>query len=163
MRALCPGGPQGSETAWAIAFLLPYAAAVDHFQHFVYENPQASPEDRRSFWKQLEATYVPWRRYGGIEHLERGGYWQMQRHIYFAPFYYIDYTLAQCCALQFWARSQDDYAGALEDYTALCKRGGQLPFQQLVKSAGLRSPFEAGVLQSVAQRAERAIFGAQAG
>ncbi len=136
---------------------LPYAAAVDHFQHWVYEHSDASPEDRRGFWKQLESTYLPWRRYDGIEHLEGGGYWQTQRHIYFAPFYYIDYTLALCCALQFWVRSLDDYDGALAAYTALCKRGGQLPFQALVRSAGLRSPFESGVLHDVAQRAAQMI------
>lgn len=132
---------------------LPYGAAVDHFQHFVYEHPDASPADRHAFWQQLEATYLPWRRYGGIEHLEHGGYWQMQRHIYQMPFYYIDYTLALCCALQFWVRSLDDYAGALADYRALCARGGKLPFQALVRSAGLRSPFDPGVLHDVAQRA----------
>ncbi|HEV3153272.1 MAG TPA: M3 family oligoendopeptidase [Candidatus Baltobacteraceae bacterium] len=137
--------------------ILPYAAAIDHFQHFVYDNPEASPEERHAFWKQLETAYLPWRRYDGIEHLERGGYWQVQRHVYFAPFYYIDYTLALCCAMQFWVRSQDDYAGALRDYTALCKRGGQLPFQELVRSAGLQSPFEAGVLSAVAKRAAEAI------
>jgi M3 family oligoendopeptidase len=132
---------------------LPYGAAVDHFQHFVYENPDASPADRNAFWKQLEATYLPWRRYGGIEHLERGGYWQLQRHIYLMPFYYIDYTLAMCCALQFWSKSLDDFDGALADYRQLCRQGGRLPFQALMRSAGLRSPFEPGVLHEVAQRA----------
>ena len=136
---------------------LPYGAAVDHFQHFVYENPDASPEERRAFWKQLDATYLPWRRYGGIEHLENGGYWQNQRHIYQMPFYYIDYTLAMCCALQFWAKSLDDYDGALADYRALCARGGKLPFQELVRSAGLRSPFDTGVLHDVARRAGEAL------
>lgn len=132
---------------------LPYGAAVDHFQHFVYEHPGASPSERNAFWKQLEATYLPWRRYEGIEHLERGGYWQMQRHIYLMPFYYIDYTLAMCCALQFWSKSLDDFEGALADYRRLCSRGGELPFQALMRSAGLQSPFEPGVLHGVAQRA----------
>ncbi len=136
---------------------MPYGAAVDHFQHFVYEHPDAAPHERRAFWKQLEATYLPWRQYGGIEHLEAGGYWQIQRHIYAMPFYYIDYTLALCCALQFWARSRSDYDSALADYTSLCKRGGELPFQALVRSAGLQSPFEAGALQFVAQHAAQAM------
>jgi M3 family oligoendopeptidase len=132
---------------------LPYGAAIDHFQHFVYENPQATPRERNAFWKQLEATYLPWRRYGGIPHLEQGGYWQTQRHVYVMPFYYIDYSLALCCALQFLVRSQADYPAALEEYTRLCKRGGQMPFQSLVRSAGLRSPFDSGVLAFVAERA----------
>lgn len=132
---------------------LPYGAAVDHFQHFVYEHPDASPAERNAFWKQMEATYLPWRRYEGIDHLERGGYWQMQRHIYLMPFYYIDYTLAMCCALQFWSKSLDDFERALADYRRLCRQGGQLPFQALMRSAGLQSPFEPGVLRAVAQRA----------
>lgn len=137
---------------------LPYGAAVDQFQHFVYEHPHASPDERNAYWKQMEVTYLPWRRYDGIEHLERGGYWQNQRHIYLMPFYYIDYTLAMCCALQFWTQSLDDYEDALGRYRALCAQGGRLPFQALVRSAGLRSPFEPGVLGAVAQRA-RAVLG----
>lgn len=136
---------------------LPYGAAVDHFQHFVYENPDASPADRNAFWRQLESTYLPWRRYGSIEHLRQGGFWQMQRHIYLLPFYYIDYTLAMCCALQFWSKSLDDYDQALREYRALCARGGSMPFQALVRSAGLRSPFEPGVLAGVAQRAAQVL------
>ncbi len=132
---------------------LPYGAAVDHFQHFVYENPSAGPDRRKAFWTQLEAIYLPWRAYGGIEHLERGGYWQAQRHIYLMPFYYIDYTLALCCALQFWVRSLDDYPAALQSYTDLCRRGGELPFQSLVRSAGLRSPFDPGALRGASDRA----------
>jgi M3 family oligoendopeptidase len=136
---------------------LPYGAAIDHFQHWVYDNPDASPQERRAFWLQLEATYLPWRRHDGIEHLEQGGYWQSQRHVYSVPFYYIDYTLALCCAMQFWVRSLDDYDDALREYTALCKRGGTLPFQALVGSAGLQSPFDTGVLRTVAERASEVI------
>lgn len=133
--------------------VLPYAAAVDHFQHLVYEHPEASPEQRHGFWRQVEAAYLPWRRYDGVPHLERGAFWHQQRHIFIVPFYYIDYTLAACCALQFWIRSLDDYEGALTEYKQLCARGGTLPFQSLVRSAGLQSPFEAGVLRGAAQRA----------
>ena len=136
---------------------LPYAAAIDHFQHAVYEHPEASPEQRHAFWRQMEAAYLPWRRYDGIAHLERGAYWQQQRHIFIVPFYYIDYTLAACCALQFWIRSLDDYDGALEEYKQLCARGGTLPFQSLVRSAGLKSPFESGVLGEAAKRAAEMI------
>lgn len=137
--------------------LLTYGAAVDHFQHFVYENPSATPQERNDCWKRLEETYLPWRRYGGIEHLENGGFWQAQHHVYVFPFYYIDYTLAMCCALQFWSRSLDDPARAWTDYVALCRRGGELAFQPLVETAGLRSPFDDGVLRDVVDRAARFI------
>jgi oligoendopeptidase F len=75
-------------------------------------------------------------------------------HIYGSPFYYIDYTLALCCALQFWVKSRQDYAGAMHDYVALCGRGGEAPFQALVESAGLMSPFAPGALLAVVNDAE---------
>lgn len=72
------------------------------------------------------------------------------------PFYYIDYALALCCALQFWERARHDRPKALVDYVALCGRGGEAAFGELVASAGLRSPFEAGVLESVVRAASAA-------
>lgn len=128
---------------------LPYGTAVDHFQHLVYESPGASPDERRDLWQQMERTYLPWRRYRDLAHPAAGGFWQLQRHIYINPFYYIDYCLAQTCALQFWIRSRQDADAALNDYVALCNRGGRLPFQSLVRSAGLASPFDEGILASV--------------
>jgi oligoendopeptidase F len=132
---------------------IPYGVAVDHFQHLVYERPDASPADRHAMWQEMERTYLPTRDYGDLPHLPSGGFWQFQRHIYLNPFYYIDYTLAQTCALQLWVRSQEDAAGTLAAYNALCMRGGEAPFQDLAKSAGLRSPFQAGCLKDVARRA----------
>lgn len=59
---------------------------------------------------EMEARYLPWRDYGDLPHVDRGGFWQFQRHIYLNPFYYIDYTLAQTCALQLWVQSQTNPA-----------------------------------------------------
>ncbi|MCZ7606804.1 MAG: M3 family oligoendopeptidase [Planctomycetota bacterium] len=128
---------------------IPYGTAVDHFQHLVYERPEASPAERFEMWREMERTYLPWRDYGDLPHVSEGGWWQTQRHIYLSPFYYIDYVLAQICALQFWVRADEDRDAAMKDYVALCKRGGEAPFQELVKGAGLRSPFEPGCLEAV--------------
>jgi M3 family oligoendopeptidase len=136
----------------SLAFL-PYGVCVDHFQHEVYANPDATPAERHAMWKRLEGIYMPWRDYGDIAFAAKGGRWQAQAHIYGSPFYYIDYTLALCCALQFWVKSRQDYAGALADYVALCARGGAAPFQGLVASAGLISPFAEGALGDVVKEA----------
>jgi M3 family oligoendopeptidase len=136
---------------------LPYGVAVDHFQHLVYEHPDASSDERAGFWQECERRYLPWRLYGDLEHPRAGRLWQQQRHIYLAPFYYIDYTLALCCALQFWSASRRDAKDALERYVALCGRGGTKSFRELVASAGLRSPFEPGSLAEVAREAGRAL------
>jgi M3 family oligoendopeptidase len=130
--------------------MLPYIAAIDEFQERVYAEPNVCGGERRMLWKELERLYLPWRNSGDIPHIAAGGLWQRQSHVYAFPFYYIDYGLAMCCALQLWSRSLADHAGAIETYVELCERGGELPFLSLVKSAGLASPFEPGALAGVA-------------
>lgn len=134
---------------------LPYGVAVDHFQHLVYERPEATPAERREMWLEMEAMYLPWKNWGDLEHPSSGGRWHAQSHIYGAPFYYIDYVLAMTCALQFWERMNRDRDAAMKDYIALCRRGGEAPFQSLAKSAGLRSPFERGCLADVVDTAHK--------
>ncbi|MDN4607266.1 M3 family oligoendopeptidase [Sporosarcina highlanderae] len=128
---------------------LPYGVAVDEFQHLVYENPEMTPEERNAAWKKLEKTYLPMRDYDGNPYLEAGSIWQRQSHIYEAPFYYIDYTLAQICAFQFWKRSFENREEAWNDYLHLCKLGGSKKFTELVAEANLISPFEDGCVESV--------------
>lgn len=134
--------------AGAIKFL-PYGVAVDEFQHFVYENADASTEERNRAWREIEKKYLPHRDYAGNEFLESGGYWQQQNHIFSMPFYYIDYTLAQICAFQFWKRDREDHNSAWADYLKLCQVGGSHSFLELVKLANLKSPFEDGCVESV--------------
>jgi len=134
--------------AGSLSFL-PYGACVDHFQHWVYENPEATPKDRKNKWLELESIYLPNRDYDDIEFPKSGGIWQGQLHIYQMPFYYIDYTLAQTCAFQFWIKSVENREKAWDDYVRLCKAGGSLPFTGLVELAGLELPFKDGCLKSV--------------
>lgn len=128
---------------------LPYGALVDEFQHRVYEKPSMAPSERKRIWHQLEQKYMPHLDYSGNDYLERGGYWMRQGHIFSSPFYYIDYTLAQVCALQFWVKDREDHEKAWADYLRLCEAGGTLPFTGLVALANLRNPFENGTIASV--------------
>lgn len=134
--------------AGSLSFL-PYGACVDHFQHWVYENPSATPKERNQKWLDLESSYMPNRDYDDLEFPKTGGIWQGQLHIYQMPFYYIDYTLAQTCAFQFWIKDQQDSEKAWKDYVHLCKAGGSLSFTKLVSLAGLELPFNDGCLESV--------------
>ena len=141
----------------AILFL-PYGVMVDEFQHWVYDNPDAKPAERNKQWAVLEKKYRPYRDYDANAFLEGGGFWQQQAHIYQSPFYYIDYTLAQVCALQFWKRANEDRVNALKDYQDLCNAGGSLSFLQLVKLAHLNSPFEDGCLEKVTKEASNWLY-----
>ena len=126
---------------------LPYGVLVDHFQHEVYEHPEMTPAERRATWRRLERQYVPWKEYEADSFLDRGGFWFRQGHIFASPFYYIDYTLAQVCAFQFWKRSQiDDDPSVWTDYLNICRTGGTKSFLKIVAEANLKSPFEPGSL-----------------
>ena len=137
--------------AGSLAFL-PYGALVDHFQHWVYKNPEATPKDRKTQWLELEKIYQPGKNYDDLEFLKNGGFWQKQAHIYEMPFYYIDYTLAQVCAFQFWIRMQEDKESAWNDYMKLCKAGGSMSFLDLVNLANIKSPFDPKVFEEVATK-----------
>ena len=128
---------------------IPYGVTVDEFQHWVYENPEATPKERREKWIEIEKKYLPTRDYGEVEELKNGIFWFRQGHIFSSPFYYIDYTLAQVCAFQFWIKSKENREKAWQDYLNLCKLGGSKPFFELMKSANLKNPFEEGTLAFV--------------
>ncbi|WP_379969001.1 M3 family oligoendopeptidase [Ectobacillus sp. sgz5001026] len=137
-----------SHLSSALLFL-PYGVSVDEFQHFVYEHPEATPAQRKQAWREIEKKYLPHRDYEDNEFLEKGGYWQRQGHIYNSPFYYIDYTLAQVCAFQFWKRSREEREAAWNDYVTLCRLGGSQSFLHLVEAAHLQSPFADGCVESI--------------
>ena len=128
---------------------IPYGVTVDEFQHWVYENPEVTPQQRREKWLEIEKKYLPTRDYGEVDELKNGIFWFRQGHIFSSPFYYIDYTLAQVCAFQFWIKSREDREKAWQDYLNLCKLGGSKSFFELMKSANLKNPFEEGTLAAV--------------
>ncbi len=127
----------------AIEFL-PYGITVDEFQHWVYEHPNATHEERCAFWRSLEQKYTPHKKYDDTPTYAKGTYWMRQTHIFSSPFYYIDYTLAQVCAFQFFIEMRKNHEKAWKKYVKLCKFGGQLPFVGLLEHNHIRNPFEDG-------------------
>ncbi len=128
---------------------IPYGVTVDEFQHFVYANPTATPTERKAKWREIEMKYLPHRDYEDNDFLNRGGFWFRQMHIFQAPFYYIDYTLAQVCAMEFWSKARTDQHSAWQDYLRLCQAGGSRSFLGLVELAGLHNPFEEGTINHI--------------
>ncbi|MBM7871194.1 M3 family oligoendopeptidase [Clostridium pascui] len=146
-----------SHLADALLFI-PYGVSVDEFQEKIYENPDMTPEERKNTWRGIEKKYLPHKKYGGNDFLEKGGYWQQQRHIYESPFYYIDYTLAQLCAFQYYVWSMENREKAWESYVKLCKLGGSKSFLNLAFEAGLKSPFEDGIVREVVDKIKKELL-----
>ncbi|MBO5277638.1 MAG: M3 family oligoendopeptidase, partial [Clostridia bacterium] len=128
----------------ALTFI-PFGVAVDEFQHIVYENPDMTPAERTSAWKELEKKYMPWRDYGeDNEFFKKGGWWYHKLHIYHYPFYYINYTLTSMGALEFKKKLAEDKDACWKDYMTLCKLGGSLGYLDTLRAANLAVPFEKG-------------------
>lgn len=143
-----------SHLSSAVSFL-PYGVLVDEWQTYVYENPTLTPLERRLKWRELERKYLPFKDYGEDSFLEEeGGFWFRQGHIFGSPFYYIDYTLAQVVAFQYWIKSQENYQNAWSSYLSLCKLGGSKSFLGLLESAKLTNPFVSGTVKEIVKPIE---------
>jgi len=121
--------------------LLPWVATIDAFQHWIYLNPAHDRAARRTAWEGLMDRFgraVSWE---GLEE-PRAYAWQRQGHLFGAPFYYIEYAIAQLGALQLWAVSRAEGLGsAVERYRAGLSLGGSRPLPELFEAAGLRFDF----------------------
>lgn len=134
---------------------LTYGIIVDAFQHVVYEHPELTLAERNAEWNKLEQKFRPYLSTNGMKYFEKGTRWQYQMHIFESPFYYIDYCLAQSNALQFLFASQENYADAFARYYAFTSKYGSEYFTDMLKEAGIKSPFEKGALKEVALKSEK--------
>ncbi len=134
---------EGIVTFW------PYMALVDAFQHWVYENPEqgSDPMQCEEKWAELWNRFMPGIDYSGYEDAKRT-YWHRQSHIHTAPFYYIEYGLAQLGAVQIWANALKDQKKAVEDYRKALALGSTVSLPELFRAAGAKFAFDAETLQT---------------
>lgn len=137
------------------AAFIPYGCMVDEFQHIVYENPDMTPAERHAAWLKLEREYRPHMDYGDDKFFGKGGFWQKQTHIYDVPLYYIDYCLAQTCALQYKVKMDEDFKGAWESYLKLCKLSASDFYTNMIREVGLDCPFEPGCMKNIVEKLEK--------
>jgi len=129
-----------------IIYIFPWIATIDAFQHWVYEHPDHSPQERTQQWLTLLD------RFGGIEDWSgydeaRQAMWQRQLHLFAYPLYYIEYGIAQIGALQLWLNARADKAGALRKYREALALGGSRPLPELWAAAGLKFDFSEATLR----------------
>lgn len=126
-----------------IVLFLPYMAVVDRFQHWVYTEAPAevTPADLDGVWAGLWDRYLPGIDYRDLQAEKESG-WQRKGHIFEAPFYYIEYGLAQLGALQVWRNALADQRQAVADYRAALALGYTRSLPELFAAAGARFAFD---------------------
>lgn len=135
---------------------LAYRCAVDEFEHSVYELPGLTRTQVCELWADISRKYRPWIGIGA-EEIRSGKSWPRQTHVVEAPFYYIEYDIAQIGAWEFRLRMETDPREAWEDYLALCRAGGSRSFGELLAAAQLSDPFGEGTVERICGPAAEAL------
>jgi oligoendopeptidase F len=124
-----------------ILTVLPWIATVDKFQHWIYENPSHSVEERKTAWNKINGEFsdkiTDWT---GFEHF-RAYSWQRQLHIFEVPFYYIEYGMAQLGAISVWRNYKNDPKKGLDGYLAALKLGYTKTIKEIYEAADIKFDF----------------------
>ncbi len=133
-----------------IVTILPWIAAVDAFQHWIYTHPGHDRKERAEKWTEIMHEYssplVDW---SGLEHFLATG-WQAQLHIFEVPFYYIEYGIAQLGALAIWKNYRHQPGRALEKYRQALSLGYSRPVPAIYQTAGIRFDFSKEYVKELA-------------
>ena len=128
---------------------LPWVATIDKFQHWIYEHPSHSEEERKTAWNEIFGTFsdtvTDW---SGLEQ-ERSFLWQKQLHLYEVPFYYIEYGFAQLGAVAVWMNYKEDAQKGLEGYRSALKLGYTRTIPEVYEAAGIRFDFSTGYIRKL--------------
>ena len=122
---------------------LAHIASVDAFQHWIYSSGDGGDRNARdAAWLRIRSRFETAVDWTGLES-QRIARWYRQSHIFTAPFYYIEYGIAQLGALQIWRDSLADHAAAVTRYKAALAIGGTRPLPQIYAAAGAALVFDA--------------------
>lgn len=129
--------------------VLPWIAQIDAFQHWIYENPDHTIDQRTAFWRELSKDFgtglTDWDTYEDL--MESS--WQRQLHLFEVPFYYIEYGIAQLGALGVWKNSLENYWLAIENYKKALALGYSQPMNVIYETAGVPFDFSSDRLQAL--------------
>ena len=120
--------------------IFPWIATIDKFQHWIYQNPGHTLDERKENWlailNEFSSSVI---NFDGLENF-RGYNWQRQLHLFEVPFYYIEYGIAQLGAIGMWKQYRENPQAALENYKYALSLGGTKTLPELYKAAGI--PFD---------------------
>ena len=128
---------------------LPWVATIDKFQHWVYENPQHTLEQRKRRWnivyQEFADTVTDW---SGLDDA-RNFLWQKQLHLYEVPFYYIEYGMAQLGAIAVWRNFRKNRAEGLAGYQRALKLGNVKTIPEIYRAAGIKFDFSKAYIREL--------------
>jgi oligoendopeptidase F len=118
--------------------IFPWIATIDKFQHWVYENPDHTLEQRAEMWRNIMNEFTPINLdVSGLEEYRKWG-WQRQLHLFEVPFYYIEYGIAQLGAIGLWKQYRENKQQAIDNYMNALSLGGTKTLPELYEAAGLK-------------------------
>ncbi|MEZ2441852.1 M3 family oligoendopeptidase [Chitinophaga sp. RCC_12] len=130
--------------------IFPWIATIDKFQHWIYEHPQHTTEERTAKWLEILNEFSPavvdW---SGHEDY-RAITWQKQLHLFEVPFYYIEYGIAQLGAIAMWKQFKENKAQALDNYVQALSLGNTKTLPELYKAAGIKFDFSPAYVKELA-------------
>jgi oligoendopeptidase F len=130
--------------------ILPWVATIDEFQHWIYENPNHSKEERKEKWLKLLDEYgtgiTDWTGYEEVKAYS----WHRQLHLFEVPFYYIEYGMAQLGALGVWKNSKDDFEKTIQDYKNTLQLGYTKSIHGVYETANIEFDFSKKTIRELA-------------
>jgi oligoendopeptidase F len=131
--------------------IFPWIATIDKFQHWVYENPNHTTEERARQWLSiLEEFSSPVIDFSGLDEYRQFA-WQRQLHLFEVPFYYIEYGIAQLGAIGLWQQYKQNPDMAINNYMKALELGGMKTLPALFEAAGLRFDFSPAHISTLMQ------------
>lgn len=128
---------------------LPSGIIIDQFQHWLYENPNHTIEERSDKYKEIskryDSTWVDWTGYE--DWLENK--WLPVLHIFEVPFYYIEYVIAQLGAVQMYKQYKENPEEALENYKKALSLGSSKSLTEVYEAAGIHFDFSAHMIKEL--------------
>jgi oligoendopeptidase F len=130
--------------------VFPWIATIDKFQHWVYEHPQHTTEERTAKWLEILNEFSPavvdWTGYEDY----RAANWQRQLHLFEVPFYYIEYGIAQLGAIAMWKQFKENKQQALDNYVRALSLGSTKTLPELYAAAGIRFDLSPAYIKELA-------------
>ena len=134
--------------------IFPWIATIDSFQHWVYENPGHTQEERSEAWMRIIKRFsIPSLDTSGLEKFREIS-WQRQLHLFEVPFYYIEYGIAQLGAIGMWKQYRENPSAALKNYTDALALGGTKTLPELYAAAGLPFDFSPETIKALMEMVE---------